>query len=46
MKSLRQRLGASARSKVVQFDMDAVEEAWTKVLDISLSRTDTPETAK
>ena len=43
---LRQRLGASARSKVVQFDMDAVEEAWTKVLDISLSRTDTPETAK
>ena len=43
---LRQRLGASARSKVAQFDMVAVEEAWAEVLDISLSRMDTPETSK
>lgn len=44
--TLRQRLGASARSRIAQFDMDAVEDAWAKVLDISLSRTDTPETAR
>ena len=43
---LRQRLGASARSKVAQFDMAAVEEAWAEVLDISLSRMNTPETSK
>ena len=43
---LRRGLGASARSTIAQFDMCAVEDAWQKVLDISLSRTDTPNTFK
>ncbi len=41
---LRRGLGASARSMIAQFDMYAAEDAWQKVLDISLSRTDTPDT--
>ena len=43
---LRRGLGASARSTIAQFDMCAVEDAWQEVLDISLSRTDTPNTFK
>ena len=43
---LRRGLGASARSTIAQFNMESVQDSWAKALDISLARTDTPDTLK